>query len=182
MITFPRFLRFDRLELQNCQIFVEHLQLLKEAFNDSTLIHFDASISDKELKFNGGGQNFLSFYNHIRHEFAPICDSIGQYSFTISNVWDHDSSEVTSFIASILQIPQINRSTNVYFCICNQQMIQLPVDEISNWLNRKSEDKINNCKKQRERLLQIRGGAPVRNAREMCDFLKEVRFLDRFNF
>ena len=180
MITFPRFLRFDRLELQNCQIFVEHLQLLKEAFNDSTLIHFDASISDKKLKFNGGGLNFLSFYNHIRHEFAPICDSIRQYSFGISNFCEDGAA--TNFIASILRIPQISRSTNVYFRIGNQKMIQLPVNELSNWLNRKSEDKINNCKKQRERLLQIRGGAPVRNAREMCDFLKEVRFLDRFNF
>lgn len=145
--------------------------------NDLELIHFICAANrDNEYAFNDS-----TLIEHLRDELLPIFDSPRRYKF---NVY-YSISKLTintlimDIIASILQLPQIRRCSNVEIArsvICTNWQTFGPVsmEAISNWLNRTRDE----CMKdghftQPERLLQLHG---ISNVRETSDYLIEVHF------
>ena len=119
-LRYCEFLRFENVKLsynypgfqsidKKCRLFVEHLKPLKAAFSDSTKIEFHARIGEGQNKF----RDPLQLLNHLRNELLPICDSARRYKFTFYLI-SHEAS-TTAILEAILQMPQINFSTNVEF-------------------------------------------------------------------
>ena len=59
--------------------------------------------------------------------------------------------------------------------MCCKEQKQLPVEEISNWLERSTDGIENTAQSQKERVLKI-GIQGIQNAREIVDHLKTVYF------
>ena len=182
--SFPRFLRFERVWLsydkyrclqpidKKCHLFVKHLKPLKGAINASTMIRFTANISADPSHF----RDPLQLLNHLCNELLPCCDSARCYVFRIS-FYSHEAS-APNILASILQVPSVNSSTNVelYFFQPYKHVpvpILLPVDVISAWLNRSSDTMAIKGQHQKELSICMRGN---QNGREMIDHLKKVYF------
>ena len=181
LIDFPRFLRFDRVDLfyhsgtqsfeKKCQLFVKLLQQLKEALKESNLIRIGAII---QHEMPNQFKDHSALLDHVRNELLPICNTSHQYAFEITFLSNQNADRAT--IESILQIPLIIRCTNVSIQIYGtSRPTHLPVESISNWLNGTVEEgtKIGG-QKQREKLLRL--GERIQNTREMIDYLKEVHF------
>lgn len=168
LASMPQFICFDTVELsyqsgsqkmaKKCRLFTRCLEPLKTALDRAHLLRFTARIS---------GINQSIFVRHLSDELLPICGSFHCYEFSIHLVSGQNSG--TMLIASILQLPAIVRCTKIGIEL-KEQAITLPVDTISDWLNRKSdnEGKYNG---QKSLLLD---GLEILNAREMCDHLKKV--------
>ena len=177
LTDFPHFLRFDRVELfyhsgtqsfeKKCQLFVKHLQQLKEPLKESNLIRFRAII---QQQMSSQFKDHSALLDHVRNELLPICDTAHQYAFEITFFSNQSADRAT--IESILQIPLIIRCTNVSIQIYGtSRPTHLPVESISNWLNGTVDE---GGKKQREKLLRL--GECIQNTGEMIDYLKEVHF------
>lgn len=155
------------------------MRQLKPTLNHSSLIHLDAYV-------NGEHQSDFTTYsqllNHLRNQLLPICEqSRAAYKF---NIWfDSDGYAITDVIASILQIRAIIRCSNLEMAFSDphpnhdlwagRALKQLPVGEISNWLELSfaNENEIN---PKEIKILQIRVCNVVLNAQELFDRLKKV--------
>ena len=83
-------------------------------------------------------------------------------------------------------MPKIKRCTNVEIKIVEAGQKELPVNEISSWLEQSAADEMeNSAQNTKERFLTIgfygfllwfMPAIYIQNAREMVDHLKEVRF------
>ena len=177
---FPPFLRFKRVWLsydqirclqpidKKCDLFVKHLKPLKAAINASTMIRFTANISADPSHFRDPPQ----LLNHLCNELLPCCDSARYYDFRIS-FYSHEAS-APNILASILQVPSVNSSTNVEFNFLGTHVpCLLPVDVISAWLNRSSDTMAIKGQHQMELSIFMRGN---QNGQEMIDHLKKVYF------
>ena len=156
----------EKLHLRN------QLQLFKTAFSDLKEITSFAKINQNDQsRFRDHSQ----LLDHIRDQLLPICYSspLCNYNFYIDSQSDNDAAG--NFIGQILQQPSINRCPEVYFHYYNETFIQLPVGDISNWLNSNSHDEIS-CTGQskKRRLLAMNNRIKIQNAVEMCDHLKMV--------
>ena len=182
------FLRFDSVFLiYNCglqsiydklYILQNQLQLFKTAFIDLKEFTLSAKIDKNDRsQFNYHTQ----LLDHIREQLLPICDSSSVYSFQIDFQSDKDAAG--NVIGQILQLPQINRCQKVRFHYYNETFIQLPVEVISNWLNRNSDGAIGSSgtgQSKKVRYILMNNRIKIQNAVEMCDRLKIVRAF--FNF
>ena len=182
LLTVPCFLRFGSVKLDyfsqqpidiKFESFRRHLPSIKATLYDSKITSFQIghqSQSDQSINY------YSTLLEHIRN-IVSICDSSRGYSFDFAlkmdSSWDMN---VCNFIASILQMPAIACSSTVY--IGPQYLItslsQLPIEIISNWLNRERQAM---NQKQRERVLQLNFPVQYSQFQEMCDFLKQVSFL-----
>ena len=176
------FLRFDSVFLiYNCglqsiddklYILQNQLQLFKTAFIDLKEFTLSAKIDKNDRsQFNYHTQ----LLDHIREQLLPICDSSPVYSFQIDFQSDKDAAG--NVIGQILQLPQINRCQKVRFHYYNETFIQLPVEVISNWLNRNSNDGIGctgSGQSKTPRFLSTNSRIKIQNAVEMCDRMKMV--------
>lgn len=97
LAEFPKFLRFDEVKLcyesydteryglgpsiyKRCQLLLKYLQPVKEALNDSNLIHFVGDIDDNNpRRFRDHSQLLY----HLQKYLLPICDSSRNYIFQI---------------------------------------------------------------------------------------------------
>ena len=200
--AFP-FLRFGHLTLdctsypnnrtnekefdKKCEQLRNHLQRLKPALIDSTM-EVTARTYDVEYSSdpNCFDQDYLLYY--LRNEILPICDT-WRYEFSIESNSDWDTFK--HIVGEILQIPQVARCSDVRFNF-RESVLQwpasdtrLPVEAISNWLNRPQVDaqKINAQSKERMRSLSIFSENHESNVeKEMCEHLKEVCFIKLTSF
>ena len=138
--------------------------------NDLELIHFICAAN--EYAFNDS-----TLIEHLRDELLPIFDSPRRYKF---DVYYSDSKFITTdIIASILQLPQIRRCSNVELArsvIWTNGQTPGPVsmEAISNWLNRTHDEGMKDGHiTQPERLLRLNG---IPNVRETSDYLIKVHF------
>ena len=180
LALFPVFLRFGEVDLRHfygtqsiaekCELFDKCLQSIKPALNDSDSIYFKCVVFE---------HNPSQFFNHqtlikyISHRLLPICESSRKYSFIIGLLSDENSA--SNIIASILQMAQISRygCFGVYIGLIATNPAQLPIETISNWLNRNSGAmKIH----QKQTDLLTHSSKAFQNIPEMCDFLKMVNF------
>ena len=180
--TIPPFFRFDNVKVsiwcnhadqpieEKCK-FIERLLLpLKLALYDSNVVEFIATISGRDRRYFSDHSKLLDF---IRNRFLPICNLSRRYEFEI---WFYsDANSDTNVIASILEMDEIKHCSNVKIGIIYGEQMQLPVEEISNWL-KPSDDSFRNP---RERFLEIYchdRGHSIQNAREMLEHLASVGF------
>ena len=183
----PRFLRFAEVNLfyddgpaipinpiqlksieEKCHSTENYLQPLKNDLNDLKSIEFRGGIGRSENKFS----SFLtqsSLLEYLSQKLLPIFNSSHRYEFDIFVCGEGD---VTNVFDSILQMPQISRCSNLHIKLhYPQQPKQLPVETISNWLNRKMD--VGTEVTPREIYLKI-WLDKIQNAVEMCDQLAEV--------
>ena len=175
LIVVPHFLRFNQVTLayqigsqhinQKCDSFRVHLSELKATLNDSSVIHFDVKIN--QLDYDPAQfQSHLTARTHIRC-IVSICDSSRGYSFLFRPYTFGD------LIASYLEMPAISRSSFVSIAYPSTFTLKtLPVEAISNWLNRERNAMDQN---QRERCIKL-PPAYYSIIKEICDSLKRVAF------
>ena len=185
MLAVPRFLRFDFVKLdysigqqsiaEKFESFRRHLPSIKATLYDSNITCF-------QIKHDGLSQ-FIDYststlLEHI-HNIVPICDSSRGYEFDFDLEMDSSwNTNVYNLIASILEMTAIACSSTV--CIYIRSLYgfmilsQLPIEIISNWLNRER-NAMN--QKQQERVFKLDFPVQYSLIQEMCDFLKQVSFL-----
>ena len=155
---------------EKLQLFQNRLQLFGTALSNLEKIILSADINkNDQSQFRDHSQ----LLDHFREQVLPICNSSPAYHFVIDFQSDNDGT--ADFIAQILQLPSINRCRAVYFQYKNETFIQLPVEVISNWLNRNSDDGIGGIGHGKKRLfLAMNNRIKIQNAAEICDHLKMV--------
>ena len=182
--TVPRFLRFGLVKLdyysirhqsivEKFELFRRHLPSIKATLYDSGITCFQFDNEDTNHSIDCS-----TLLEHIRN-IVSICDSSRGYLFAFG--LERDSSwnmNVFNLIASILEMPEIACSSTVYIrplygCI-TLTLSQLPIEIISNWLNRERQAM---NQKQRERVLALNFPVQYSQIQEMYDFLKQVSFL-----
>ena len=184
LVVVPRFFRFDNVLLvsltgsqsiaQKYESFRGHLLSIKASLYDSNVTRFYFAFNQEDTsQFNDHSE----LLEHIR-QIVSICDSSRGYSFVLRRF----SDAFGDVISSILGMPTIARSSFVsipphWFLSYYDALAlaQLPIETISNWLNRERNALDQN---QRERLLVLVFPAQVHDTQiqEMCDFLKQVSF------
>lgn len=186
LTTFSPFLRFDTIWLwslygehpikEKCEFIERHLRPLKSALIDSNMIDFRARISayDDGIDFS----DHLQLLEYIRNRLLPICNSSLGYKFYID--FESDFNSAANVIASLLQMPEIKRCANVEIKITSREQNQLPIETISNWLERSADGMENNVQKHRERSLTISTDGVFGNTREMIDHMKTVNVKTHF--
>ena len=176
----PSFLRFGNVLLyyqtglqsivQKCESFRDYLPSIKASLYDSNKIHFVCVVGDDEdlnCCFNDS-----TLIEHICL-IMSICDSSRGYTFLLlpySNS-DEDADMVGNAFGTILEIPAISHSSQISIDTLLVRLTQLPIEIVSNWLNRERHEM---DQKQRERNLQLGCQVPNAAIQEMCDFLKQV--------
>ena len=139
------------------------------------MIKFYARIEDNDPR-HFSDHSLLLQYIHDR--IIPICNSPRAYKF---NIWfllgKHSAA---SELESLLQLTEIQRCSNVdisFETFSGLVENELPVEAISNWLERFA-DGMENIRDEKEKLLRIGFyGFRVQNALEMVDHLKTVYFI-----
>lgn len=176
----PPFIRFHEVDLryiftgegsieENCSRLKNLLQSLKQYLEDSiSVIYFGKIANDLPNHFTDHSQLIAYF----RDDLLPILDSSRRYSFEIRFTSDKDAA--ASVIESLLQMPQIERCSNVAIGINYANPTQLPVDSIIQFLNQKKCDQI--IRKTKEKFLKIRLGK-IQNVSNLCDHLTKVNFI-----
>ena len=186
--SFPSFVRFDNATILlsasffdeedegeelwdrqpiagKCQLLEDQLKLIKPALNGS-IMKIDASIDqDNPFCFD----DHHEFLKYLSDRFLPICDKSRGYEFCIS--FESDANTIRFVISSILQMDQIDRSSNVKIDFLADDRTKLPIEEISNWLHRSCDDG-----GQRERSLYI-DLSQIENLADVFTHLKEVFIL-----
>ena len=174
LVVVPPFLRFDTVWLeyrfgfqsiaQKCDTFRDYLLSIKASLNDSNITKFYCKIHEEDpSQFN----NHLTFLEHIR-EIVSICKSSHGYAFLMN------SDALDDVVSSTFAMPEIARSSFAYFLPHSTR--HLPIEAISNWLNRER-----NAMGQNQRTRTLTLGCLLQEGniqiQEMCDFLKQVSFL-----
>ena len=169
-----KFLAMDPLSLDDkFQLLQNQLRLFSTALSGLEKIALFADINQNDQSQFRDHSQLIA---HLIEQMLPICHSSPVYRFCIDFQAANDAAG--NFICQILQLLSIDRCQEVYFDYSNETFIQLPVDAISNWLNRESEHEIDNTgtgKSKKERILGTNNRIRIQNAAEMCDRLKMVR-------
>ena len=157
----------EKLQLIQCQ-----LKLFETALSDLEKITLIAAINRNDQSRIRDHSQLL---DHLGGQVLPICHS-SAYHFFIDFQSDNDAAG--NVVGQILQLVSINRCREVYFHYKNETFIQLPVDAISNWLNRNSNDQIDSAGRgNKAHLLLMDRLIRIQNAVAMCDHLKMVIYL-----
>ena len=186
LIVVPSFLRFDVVSLEyrigsqtiseKCETFRAYLLKIKAALCDSRRTGFYCKINQENPSQFADNSTLLE---HIRH-IVSICDSSRGYTFDFCSEDETDSDGFVNLVASIFEMSPISRSSAVCIALFpfwfRSPLTQLPVETISNWLNR---ERHTLCQKQRERVLILIFQVQYAQIKEMCDFLKQVFFCFR---
>lgn len=183
LTTVPGFLRFDNVSLaystgslsitEKCESFNKYLPSAKASLYDSNLLCFNCHVEKEDPQSFSDHSTLLE---HIRG-IVSICDSSRKYMFHFLLITD--DSAAANVIKSILEMPPVARSSYVYIVQLAAGLTQLPVETISNWLNRKPEEEreVHAMEThQRKRWLGLLCYIPNAQIQEMCDFLKQVLF------
>lgn len=139
--AFPPFLRFGKVYLQywfgvqtiteKCQLFNDFLPSIKGALDGPNETIFSCRINQHvPSEFS----NHSTLVGYIRDGLLPIYDSPRRYKFNI--YFYSDKNSCTEVIASILKMPQIVRCSNIVIRLYQiHDPVELPNDEIAQWLN-----------------------------------------------
>ena len=152
---------------KKCEKVKEYLQPIKNALKDSNSIQFLAGINQDDQAFFGD-HSLLLYY--LSEQLLQTCNSSRHYEFRI--YFHSDKNSCTNFISSLLQMPAIIRCSHFEITLrCIEEAMQLPVEAISDWLNRRKTD----GRIPQEIFMTIRMNE-FRNVTDMCDHLSKVRF------
>ena len=182
LVDVPPFLRFGFVHLEyfrltgsqsiaeKCESFNVYLPTIKAVLYDAKMILFNCNINQEDP---GHFSNHSALIEHIRR-IVSICDLFRGYSFNF--VLKTDSDVAGNMIDLILKMPEVSRSSMVSIIQFSDPLpvIQLPIETIANWLNRKRH--VLDHKKQERNLLLL---CTAQNAhfQELCDFLLQVSLI-----
>lgn len=114
---------------------------------------------------------YSQLIEHIRNNLLPICNLSRGYKFYIG--FGSDKNSAKNVIESLLQMPAIKQCSHVEFKNFNGEKNQLPVDAISNWLERSADGIENKFQNTKEKFLEVKSFG-INNAQEMLEHLKTV--------
>lgn len=164
---------------KKCELLKRHLQSIKHTLNRA-IIEFHGIVRADRHGFFVGSPKHIYFHDHTKlvehicNEILPLCGSARCYKFNIALHTDKDSA--TKVIDSILQMPSVNRCSNVSFWFRDDGIKGISVETISNWLFRIPDGNGEiNCPKRHPRLLNI-GLIMLQNVMDIWDVLKQVYF------
>ena len=168
LINQPLPLPFWPSDEKKRQKFLERLQSFKPALKDSNSVYFIGHIGDRlYIDF----EDHFALLKYIRTELLSLCDLSRHYEFFIEFNKDKDSH--TNVIESLLQMPQIRRSS-VGIELIGVYDSQLPVEAIVQWLNQEPDPlDVIYRKKQQEKCLTIKLRS-INNLLQMFRRLVEV--------
>ena len=146
--TIPRFIRFDSVSLsysggsmtseKKCQKVEKYLKAIKTASKHSNTIRFVGEINQNDPTCFTDHSVLLSY---LDEQVLQLCNSSRGYEFQIHFHSDSDKDAGTNFISSLLQMPAISRCSNLEITLFFiEEAQQLPVETISDWLNRKKHE------------------------------------------
>ena len=151
-----------------CQLLESQLQLIKPTLDDSRLIFYGVVDETNPTRFH----DHAELVDFLRNRLLTIFDKSRCYEFLIDLKYMSATTKC-AITSSILQMPQIDQCSDVSIRFWNNDyyhyQLQLPVEEISKWLNRKLSGK-------EMRLLRIEYRYDVGNMLEMLDHLKKVLY------
>ena len=152
---------------KKCEKVKEYLQPIKNALKDSISIKFFADIKkDDQACFS----DHSILLGYLSDQLLQICDSSRRYEFTI--IFYSDMNAGPNVISSLLQMLPISRCSRFEISLsCNEEAKQLPIETISDWLNRRKTE----CGIPQELFMKI-WLHEIQNVTEMCDHLSKVRF------
>ena len=150
---------------KKCEKVKEYLQPIKNALKDSNSIRFVACISQNYPSCFSGHSVLLRY---LSEQLLQICNSSRRYEFEIYFCSDKDAS--SNFISSLLKMPPISRCSYFEITLYRiEEAQQLPVETISDWLNRKKHDG-----RIPQEIFMTIYIYEIQNATEMCDHLSKV--------
>ena len=183
--AFPSFLRFSTLSIEligswgedgakkawdtqpiAAQLFENKLKSIDPEVLDDAKLCFVSAIDEKDSSCFSNHSELLKYFSD---RILPIYDKLRGYSVDIEFVSNKSAGNYV--LTSLLQMPRITCCSDVHISIYDADQMNLPVEEISNWLHRKRG-------RHRERSLQI-FIHDIENLIEMLNHLKEVVL---FNF
>ena len=119
-----------------CQKIEKYLRPIEPALKHSNSIQFVARINQNDQSCFSDHSVLLSY---LSEQLLQICNSSRRYEFKIAFYSDKNSG--TNFISSLLQMPAISRCSNFEISLYHiEEAQQLPVENISDWLNRRKID------------------------------------------
>lgn len=195
LLAIPRFIGFNTINLdysicqtleesegikllsafkEKCALFISDLRLLNTTAFDNAMICFKGQI----LNYSTCFRTCFQLFDHLHDQLLPIFRSPRGYKFCIDCHYPHYYSATASeFIALILlQLPQINLCPNIEITYLDptHPPTELPIEVISDWLNRKFDaSEIISRKQLREKFLKIIANR-IQNTQEMIDHLIKV--------
>ena len=178
MSAIPRFVRSDRVTLSYhgcsmtikniCQKIEKYLRSIKTALKDSNSFLFVANINQNDPTCFSDHSLLLSY---LSEQLLQICNSSRRYEFLI--YFHSDKNAGTNVISSLLKMPPISRCSNFEITLYGiEEALQLPIETISDWLNRKKHDG-----RIPQEIFMTIYIYEIQNATEMCDHLSKVRFI-----
>ena len=151
-----------------CQKVEKYLRPIKTALKDSNSIQFVGDIDQDDPTCFSDHSILLGY---LSEQLLKICDTSRRYEFKI--YFRSDKNSGTNLISSLLQMPPISLCSHFEIALCLiEEAQQLPVETISDWLNRKKHD----GRIPQEIFMKIYLHE-IQNATEMCDHLSKVRFI-----
>ena len=134
---------------------------------DSNSIRFFADINQYDACFSD--HSILLAY--LSEQLLQICDSSRRYEFTICFYSDKNAGP--NFLSSLLQMPAISRCSHFEISLyLIEEAQKLPVESISDWLNRRKTD----GRIPQEIFMKIHMNE-FQNVTEICDHLSKVQFI-----
>ena len=136
---------------------------------------------DVSVRFCDFSDNSL-LLTHIEKELLPIANACRTYTYKFKIAFDVDYSVATNMIAKVLQFGPISGCFDVSLNLFPYKNFAtvLPVDAISNWLNRSRTYGAISANRQaiEERILEIKfnESIPIHNVSETLNGLKKVNF------
>ena len=186
----PPFLRFNAIKIyygdyeegrktieENCQFVGNFLEPLKDALKDSKSIRFFGCINRNGNKSFG---NYSALLNYLSESILPIFDSSRRYEFRIG--FCSDGEFATTVTSSIMEMSQIKQCSNLKIELRTSFLAdpkQLPLEAISNWLNRKIDYGMKFIARSPQEIFLKIYMTFIQNAMEICDQITKVT---RFNF
>ena len=170
----------SHLIANKCEIFASKLQKLPR-LNGANHIYVSANISRKRQKKRGDFRDHTQLLEHLRNKLLPICGYRRRFVFHIGS----NSDAFTNIVSSILEIKQVNQSSNVGIHFVRRitmtnQYERLPIETIANWLHR-NQNADNDGKEfanqnHQGSVLEIETRNAISNDLEMLNHLKKVIF------
>ena len=111
--------------------------------------------------------------DYMRNQIFPICCNYRGYEFYISFDNDYSMISITNVITSLLQLPEISNCSNVKIVIGDPGCWDLPIEGITNWLEKSNNNAGKEQQDKGERLLKI-GLGGILNIPEMLEHFKTV--------
>ena len=178
----PPFLRFNAIKIyyeegrktieENCQFVGNYLEPLKDALKDSKAIRFYGCIDRNSNKSFG---NYSALLNYLRETFLPIFNSSHRYEFRICFCSDQEFA--TTVTSSIMEMYQIKQCSNLKIELRTSFLAdpkQLPLEAISNWLNRKIDYWMKFIARSPQEIFLKIYMTFIQNAMEICDQMTTV--------